>query len=181
MNIKEEAAKQAVKVAAKGWRGWIEPLRKMLTRWARKKEGKEIIVKYALVLLAGTMLTGCATIRKAAIAADDQLYDSSTARVAVPDGYEIEPYVVDSTGTERNIDGWEPRYRIVPIPGHNHAKLKDIVLRGKQAQRSQVVEIIKTVAEVSGADIKSGTTLPASGAADAQGLLIEAAKEAGVK
>lgn len=174
MSIEGKVAKVAVKQVTKGWRNWIEPVRRFLTKRARKAEGKQNIQPYAIAFMA-LSLTGCSTINKSLIAVDDSLYGSSTAGVLLPDGHILQPYVTDAADNRQNIDGWKVKYEIVPVAGHVHREVKDVIMQGRRAPKSAVVELI------AGQLAAGDTAVAPSAAGNAAAMLLDAADKAGVK
>lgn len=174
MSLESKATKEAIKLGTKAvtgnWRSWLEPLRRMLTKRARKAEGRENIKPYAIALLI-LPLAGCGTINNALIKVDDSLYGSSTAGVLLPDGYQINPYVTDSKGDRQNIDGWQIKYEILPAAGHRHKEVKEVILQGNRASQSPVIDFIKSQQQTAGTS---------DNAAAAEQAIIDAAKAAGV-
>ena len=178
--VAKEGTKIGIKAAKSGFKAMFEPIRQWFTKGARKRQGKEVIRPYVIAFMLVSMASGCATVRKGvdnlAIAVDDKFYDSSTAIIALPKGYDIAPYIEDADGVERTIDGWKIKYRIMEVPGHVHKNLKDEVMRGNKAEASSLQQVVEAAVKTQ----LGMTTAPAqpSGAADAiDKLKAEAAKE----
>jgi len=182
MSIETVAAKIGLKAGKKGLKAMFEPIRRWFTKGARKRQGKEVIRPYVIAFLLVSMASGCATVRKCvdnlAIAVDDKFYDSSTAIVALPKGYDIAPYIEDADGVERTIDGWKIKYRIIEVPGHVHKNLKDEVMRGNKAEASSLQQVVEAAVKAQ-LGLNTAPAQP-SGAADAQERFIEDAKAEGI-
>lgn len=141
--IKEKIALEAGKQLVKNWKSWIEPLRRFLTRGARKRRDKEIILP-ALAFLVLVLATGCARFDNAMIGIDDRYYNSSTAKIAVPEGYLPRPYVQDAAGTRVDVTGWQVRWEIIPAPTFLPTFLPDAIAR-QRVQPSPLAPVLSLI------------------------------------
>jgi len=182
MSIQATAVKIGSKNAVKLLKRMAEPFRRWYTKRARKRQGKEFIQPYVIALLILSTASGCATVQKAAdnlaIAVDDKVYNSSTAIVVLPDGYDINPYVTDAADQRQTIDGWKIKYEIIPKANHVAPMLKDKLYQGNKGNQSSLLsDVIKAAVQEEMASQKPQD----SGVADAAALLQSEAAKDGIK
>lgn len=171
MNIQAQAAKVAAKQLSKGWKAIFERVRVWATKDARKRQGKEMINPY-VIAFAMLSMTGCATVDNLLIAADDNLYASSTATVAIPPGYDARPYVIDAVANRIDVDGWQVKWEIVPSASFKATLLSEAIAKPrKQSVMGPVMDLI--------ADNQAKPS-ESSGASSAAQAIIDAAKAEGV-
>jgi hypothetical protein len=142
MSIQTTVTKAAMKQVGKGWKVLFEKVRVWATRGARKRQGKEMINPY-VIAFALLSMTGCATVDNLLIAADDQLYASSTATVALPPGYDARPYVIDANQTRVDVEGWQVKWEIVPSASFKATLLSEAIAKPrKQNVMGPVMDLI---------------------------------------
>jgi len=142
MSIQTTVTKAAAKQLGKGWKLLFEKVRVWATKGARKRQGKEMINPYVLAFIMLSM-TGCATVDNLLIAADDNLYASSTATVALPPGYDARPYVIDAAANRIDVDGWQVKWEIVPSASFKATLLSEAISKPrKQSVMGPVMDLI---------------------------------------
>lgn len=175
MSIETKAAKQGIKLGVK----LAEIYRRWRTRlaWRRNAAKRPAVAVKLSAVTALVTLTGCANLDHAYIKMDDRLFDGSQNpnRYLVPQGYEVRPFVRDASGDRVDITGWTVEEEMVKAQDWT-ARPLTIDSRGRQ-QANVLREVADAIREQRTGDAQTGL----SGAGDAQNLLLDAAKEAGVQ
>ena len=170
MNIKKEASKLATKNATGLLKRMAEPMRQWATRWAwrGRAERKGQIIPLLVVAFA---LSGCAHLQDSLIVADQMAFGGSQnpGKGRVPDGHIIVKFPKDQQGNRVYTEGWTWGYEMVREAGY----VEPPFTIGEQKARSELQLVLDLITKKA----DSGE----SGASDAQQLLLEAAKEAGIQ
>jgi hypothetical protein len=170
MSIEITAANVGTTNAAKLLKRLAEPIRQWATRWAwrgrAKRQGKVIPL-----LLMAFALSGCAHIQDALIVADEKAFGGgqNPGIGRVPDGHIIIKYPKDLQGNRVYTEGWTWGWEMVRKEGYVEPPF---TLSDAKAKTD-----LQLLFEMISAKAESGD----SGAADAQKLMLDAAKEAGIE
>lgn len=180
MNIEAIAVKLGLKGGKNLLKRAAEPVRRWATRWAWR--GREKRVKDAgtyrvplIALVAVSLASGCASFKAAIqdtlIVADEKAFGGgqNPGIGRVPDGHIVVKFPRDSQGNRVYMDGWTWDWEMVKKEGY--------VAPPFTLQDAKAKTDLQLIMDMLSDKAESGD----SGAADAQKLMMEAAKEAGVK